>query len=191
MSSGGGGASRARLPSAHNSPSTARGDLREAPLRPAAGPGGWRTSERSHASCVPGRKMAAAPSRARAPRPSGARDPSLLQQWPPPPAHPAQASEHQPRPRRLSMWTGVGLRHRRASVATAAPQPLLPHRAPGPPRRRPRASPFGSGLVPFRYPRRRPTSTRGLSAWCGVICPALVAYEQNPLLRRPHGRPGL
>lgn len=110
--------------------------------------------------------MAAAPSRARAPRSSGARDPSLLQQWPPPPAHPAQASEHQPRPRRLSMWTGVGLRHRRASVATAAPPPLLPHRAPGPPRRRPRASPCGSRLVPLRCPPVPAEPNRGRSA-CG------------------------
>lgn len=121
--------------------------------------------------------MAAAPSRARAPRPSGARDPSLLQQWPPPPAHPAQASEHQPRPRRLSMWTGVGLRHRRASVATAAPPPLLPHRAPGPPRRRPKPLPAGPGSSPFAAPRRRPYLTGGLWA-CGP-CVALCARPRR------------
>lgn len=163
--SGGGGASRARFPSAPDSPSTGprrppRSSFRSPALRsaPPLAPEDGEQSERSHASCVPGRKNGRSGlSRARAPRPSGARDPSLLPQWPPsPPAHPAQASEHQPRPRRLSMWTGVGLRHRRASVATAAPPPLLPHRASGPPRRRrrrPRASlPSGPGSSPLSLP---------------------------------------
>lgn len=79
------------------------------------------------------------------------------------PAHPAQASEHQPRPRRLSMWTGVGLRRRRrASVATVAPPPLLPHGAPGPPRRRPELlSPSGSRPTPTTAPSGRNPSRGG------------------------------
>lgn len=84
---------------------------------------------------------------------------------------------HQRRPLRLSMWTGVGLYHRLASVATAAtataaaaPPPraleLRPGaRLPPPPRRcRPqRCSPFGAQA---RLARGAVCGVQNTDLWC-------------------------
>lgn len=111
-------------------------------LLSAAGAGDGERGERAHAACVPGRKMAAAARRTRAPRPSGARDPSPLPQWPPPPppARPPRPGVRASAQASATVHVDGGGSPPRPSVGrhsspAAAPPPRASGPAPPPPQR--------------------------------------------------------
>nr|XP_025150656.1 uncharacterized protein LOC112587556 [Bubalus bubalis] len=102
---------------------------------------------------------------------------------------------HQPRPLRLSMWTGVGLScHRLASVATAAPAAAAapPPRALLllPPGSRPRpAAATTAAAAPSAAPPREPGLSRGRRGCGAAQSPAAWRRPPGPRWRGPSAAP--